>query len=68
MKFFTTFGSILRLQLTVTFGSVLGLQVNSEFQLPKRWGAVCYRYNAASPWANQRKSRTDNPQHNSNWD
>ena len=31
-------------------------------------GAICCRHNAASPWANQRNSRTDDPQHNSNCD
>jgi len=30
--------------------------------------AICCRHNAASPWANQRKNRTNNPRHNSNWD
>jgi len=30
--------------------------------------AICCSHNAASPWANQRESRTDDPQHNSNWD
>jgi len=29
---------------------------------------ICCRHSAASPCANQRKSRTDDPQHNSNWD
>jgi len=32
LNFFTTFGSVLWLQITVTFSSVLGLQVNSGLQ------------------------------------
>jgi len=49
LKFFTIFGSVLDvqitvtfssvlgLQVTVTFGSVLGLQFNSGLQAPTRW-------------------------------
>jgi len=43
LNFFTTFGSILGLEITVTFGSVLGLQVavrlqvNTGLQSPIRW-------------------------------
>ena len=31
-------------------------------------GAICCKHNAASPWANQINSPTDDPQHNSNCD
>ena len=37
LKFFATFVSVLRLQITVTLGSVLGLQVNSGLQPPTYW-------------------------------
>jgi len=37
LKFFATFASVLRLQITVTLGSVLGLQVNSGLQPPTYW-------------------------------
>jgi len=33
LKFFTTFDSVLALQITITFGSVLGLQVAVGLQV-----------------------------------
>jgi len=36
--------------------------------LTDRLGAICCSHNAASSCANQRKSGTNDPQHNSNWD
>ena len=57
-------------QLSVQFWDYRLLQ---DLRLPvdcshQTWGAICCRHNAASPWANQRNSRTDDPQHNSNCD
>jgi len=59
LKFFATFGSVLGLQITV------GLQVNTGLATDTLWAIYC-RHNAASPWTNQRKSLTDNPQNISN--
>jgi len=68
LNFFATFVSVLGLQITVTFGLVLGLQVTVGLQVNTGLlGATCCRHNAVPPRANHRTSRTDNPQHNSNW-
>jgi len=37
LYFRATFGSVLRLQITVSFGLVLGLQVNTGLQPPTHW-------------------------------
>ena len=73
LNFFATFASVLRLQITVTFGSVFGLQVTVDCRLTvdcshRHAGSHLSQAQCWVAGANQRKSRTDNPQHNSNWD